>query len=251
MKRILLTGVFTVACYLFFLISQCPVARVLPWLPLPPGLVLSGPSGTLWQGDFEQVMWRGKLLQKVGWHLPLSSVLLFDPVIELSFKDRNTLQGQAELGWASGIRWRDVDLRADAAWLLSQAPMPLPVPVTATGDVRLQLAELIVTPQQCVTLAGNLLWRGAEVQSPMGALRLDDARAQLSCEQGKWVAKVQQDSPQLKLNGRAELDFKGNYSVQGTLTPGVELPPSFAQGMNFLGQRDSQGAIRLNYVGRL
>ena len=35
MKRILLTGVFTVACYLFFLLSQCPVARVLPWLPLP------------------------------------------------------------------------------------------------------------------------------------------------------------------------------------------------------------------------
>ncbi len=251
MKRILLTGLFAVACYLFFLIGQCPVARVLPWLPLPPGLVLSGPSGTLWQGDLEQVLWQGKMLPKVGWRLPLTSVLLFDPVIELSFKDRNTLYGTAELGWARGMRLRDVDIQTDADWLLSQAPLRLPVPVTATGDVRLRLDELIVTPQQCVTLAGQLLWRGAEVQSPMGALRLDDVAAQLSCKQGQWVAKLTQNSKQLKLEGDGELDFKGNYKFQGKLTPGSELPDSFAQGVNFLGQRDSQGAIRLNYVGRL
>ena len=251
MKRLITLGLLVTACYLFFLVQQCPVARVLPWLPLPPELTLSGARGTLWQGEFDQISWQGKVLQNVGWQLPVSSLLLFDPVVQLQFNDKETLRGQAELGWSGGVRLRDVDLQADAAWLLSQAPVRLPVPVTAAGQLHLQLTELRMTTSACQQVDGTLLWRGAEVQSPMGALRLDDARAQLSCEQGKWVAKVQQDSPQLKLNGRAELDFKGNYSVQGTLTPGVELPPSFAQGMNFLGQRDSQGAIRLNYVGRL
>ena len=124
-----------------------------------------------------------------------------------ALRQTGTLRGAAELGWSGGVRLRDVDLQADAAWLLSQAPVRLPVPVTAAGQLHLQLTELRMTTSACQQLDGTLLWRGAEVQSPMGALRLDDARAQLSCEQGKWVAKVQQDSPQLKLNGRAELDF--------------------------------------------
>ena len=37
---------------------------------------------------------------------------------------------------------------------------------------------------------------------------------------------------------------------QGKLMPEPALPPAFAQGINFLGQRDSQGAVRLSYQGR-
>ena len=250
MKRKLILGLLVVLSYLGFLIQQCPVARVLPWLPLPPGLTLSGARGTLWQGELDQISWQGKVLQKVGWQLPISSLLLFDPVVQLQFNDKETLRGAAELGWSGGVRLRDVDLQADAAWLLSQAPVRLPVPVTAAGQLHLQLTELRMTADRCQQLNGTLLWRGAEVQSPMGALLLDTAKADLGCQQGKLIAKLKQASEQLSLSGDAELDPNGSYRFQGKLTPEPGLPPAFAQGVNFLGQRDSQGAIRLDYQGR-
>ncbi len=250
MKRLITTGLLVTACYLFFLVQQCPVARVLPWLPLPPGLTLSGARGTLWQGEFDQISWQGKVLQKVGWQLPVSSLLLFDPVVQLQFNDRETLRGEAELGWSGGVRLRDVDLQADTAWLLSQAPLRMPVPVTAAGQLHLQLDEVQVTPTGCQSLNGTLLWRGAEVQSPMGALVLDTAKADLACKQGKVTATIKQASSQLALSGEGEIDFRGNYGFQGKLMPEPDLPAAFAQGINFLGQRDSQGAVRLNYQGR-
>ena len=250
MKRMISIGLLVTACYLCFLVQQCPVARVLPWLPLPSGLTLSGARGTLWQGELDQISWQGKVLQKVGWQLPVSSLLLFDPVLQLQFNDRETLRGQAELGWSGGVRLRDVDLQADSAWLLSQAPARLPVPVTAAGQLHLQLAELQLTPTGCQSLNGTLLWRGAEVQSPMGTLLLDTAKADLGCKQGKVTATIKQASSQLALSGEGEIDFRGNYGFQGKLTPEPALPPAFAQGINFLGQRDSQGAVRLNYQGR-
>ena len=169
MKRFITLGLLVTACYLFFLVQQCPVARVLPWLPLPPELTLSGARGTLWQGEFDQISWQGKVLQNVGWQLPVSSLLLFDPVVQLQFNDKETLRGQAELGWSGGVRLRDVDLQADAAWLLSQAPVRLPV--TAAGQLHLQLTELRMTADRCQQLNGTLLWRGAEVQSPTQARR--------------------------------------------------------------------------------
>ena len=107
-----------------------------------------------------------------------------------------------------------------------------------------------MTADRCQQLNGTLLWRGAEVQSPMGALLLDTAKADLGCQQGKLTAKLKQASEQLSLSGDAELDPNGSYRFQGKLTPEPGLPPAFAQGGNFLGQRDSQGAIRLDYQGR-
>ena len=190
------------------------------------------------------------MLQKVGWQLPVSSLLLFDPVLQLQFNDRETLRGEAELGWSGGVRLRDVDLQADTAWLLSQAPLRMPVPVAAAGQLHLQLAEMQVTPTGCQSLNGTLLWRGAEVQSPMGTLVLDTAKADLGCKQGKVTATIKQASSQLALSGEGEIDFRGNYGFQGKLMPEPALPPAFAQGINFLGQRDSQGAVRLNYQGR-
>ena len=139
MKNKILMGLAGLACYLLFLLAQAPVGRILPWVTLPPGVMLSGVSGTLWHGYVEQVRWQNVVLGKIEWRLPLTSVLLADPVLELTLKDRQTLSGQLELGWQGGPRVRDVALHSDAEWLLGQSPLPLPV--GASGPLQLTLAE--------------------------------------------------------------------------------------------------------------
>ena len=164
MKRLITLGLLVTACYLFFLVQQCPVARVLPCLPLPPELTLSGARGTLWQGEFDLISWQGKVLQNVGWQLPVSSLLLFDPVVQLQFNDKETLRGQAELGWSGGVRLRDVDLQADAAWLLSQAPVRLPVSVPVPA------AWMITGPQTRPASAPSAVRSGTTPKTVMALL---------------------------------------------------------------------------------
>lgn len=248
MKPYLKGGLVVVACYLFFLISSCPANRVVPLLPLPPGLHLTGISGSIWHGQLERVDFRSTTLRNVSWTLPISSLLLFQPALQLTFADHGSLMGSAEVRLGSQPEAQDVSLKADADWLQTRAGIALPV--TLGGKVQLELDELELAPASCVALDGSVNWSGASANSQFGTLLLDRATIQLSCEKGKVIAKLKQKSAQLAVEGRAELTLPASYRFSGTLTPGKGLPDTMAQGLNFLGQRDSQGRVRLDYSGR-
>ncbi len=248
MKPYLKGGLFVVACYLFFLISNCPANRVVPWLPVPAGLHLTGLSGSIWHGQLERVDFRSTTLRNVSWTLPISSLLLFQPALQLTFADPTSLMGRAEVRLRSQPKAQDVSLKADADWLQTRAGIALPV--SLSGKVQLELDEVELAPTSCVALDGSLSWSGAGFNSQFGAVRLDQAKAQLSCEKGKVIAKLKQKSDQVAVEGKAELTLPATYRFVGTLAPGKGLPDAMAQGLNFLGQRDSQGRIRLDYSGR-
>ncbi|MGL4206669.1 MAG: type II secretion system protein N [Aeromonadaceae bacterium] len=248
MKQMIKGCAIALGCYLFFLLAQCPAERVLPWLPLPPELKLSGVSGSIWQGEVARIDWRETTLRKVGWRLPFSSLLLMSPALQLTFKDPETLLGRAEVSQLQQPRLSEVSLQAPAEWIMAQARLPLPVSVN--GKVQLELDELQLTPTRCEVAQGSVQWSGANAESQFGALRLGTAKLDLSCDKGKLVIKLKQSSDQLKVEGRGELTLPNTYSFQGTLTPGEGLPDNLAQGLNFIGQRDSQGRVRLDYAGR-
>ena len=248
MKRMIQGGLFTLCCYLFFLLAQCPAERVLPWLPLPPELKLSGVTGSIWQGEVARVDWRETTLRKVSWRLPISSLLLVSPALQLTFKDPTTLLGRAEVSGLRQPKLNEVSLQAPADWVMAQAKLPLPV--TVSGKVHVELDELQITPTRCEVVQGTVQWGSAGVASQFGSLNLGTAKLDLSCAKGKLVVKLKQSSEQLKVEGHGELTLPNTYSFQGTLTPGQGLPDSLAQGLNFIGQRDSQGRVRLDYAGR-
>ena len=248
MKRMIKGGLFTLCCYLFFLVAQCPAERVLPWLPLPPELKLSGVTGSIWQGEVARIDWRDTTLRKVSWRLPVSSLLLVSPALQLTFKDPGTLLGRAEVSGFGQPKFSEVSLQASAPWLLVQAKLPLPV--TVSGKLNLEFDEIELAPDRCEVAQGTIVWSGAAVESQFGAVTLDKAKLELSCAKGKLVAKLKQSSEQLSVEGRGELTLPATYSFQGTLTPGQGLPDGLVQGLNFIGQRDSQGRVRLDYAGR-
>jgi len=248
MNAVVKGGLVVVGCYLFFLLSGCPADRVVPRLPLPPELHLTGITGSIWHGEVDRVDWRNTTLRKVSWSLPISSFLLFQPAIQLTFADPNSLMGRAEVRLLSQPKAQDVSLKANADWLQTRGGIALPV--TLSGKVQLELEELEMAPNGCVTLDGALNWSGAGLNSQFGNVQLDKAKADLSCEKGKIIAKIKQHSEQLAIEGRAEITLPAAYHLVGTLTPGKGLPDSLSQGLSFLGQRDSQGRVRLDFSGR-
>lgn len=244
-----LTGLLLASgLYLLFLVAELPAARLLGWLSLPPGLGLSGVSGTLWQGQMALVTWQGRQLRAVGWRLNPGSLLLGHPSARLTFADADGLSGEGELGWQGGWQIRDLDLQAPAEALLAAASVPWPV--TVSGQVRLQIDEAQFEQADCRSLAGQLRWSQARLGTPLGELGLDEAVAQLGCTQGRLQADVRQSSAQLSLKGRAELGSQRQYRFSGILMPGAELAPPLAGALEQLGRRDSQGQIRLSTQGR-
>lgn len=248
MRRGLSGLLLALGLYLSFLVAELPAARLLGWLSLPPGLSLGDVSGTLWQGQVARVGWRGRQLRALSWHVSAGSLLLGRPTVQLTFTDADGLTGQAELGWLGHWRIRALDLQAPAEALLAAVPQPWPV--TAGGRVRLQIDEGEFEPAGCRSLVGELRWSEARLATPLGELALVEAVAQLGCEQGRLQAELRQASPQLSLQGHAELNGQGQYRFRGTLVPGAGLPPQLASGLEQLGPRDSQGQIRLSAEGR-
>ncbi len=234
--------------YLAFLLAELPAARLLGWLPLPAGLSLSGVSGTLWQGQAAALSWRGWQVRALSWRLHLGPLLLGRPTLALSLADAAGLSGEAQLSWRGHWQIRALDLQAPAAALLAARPQPWPV--TVSGKVRLQVAEAAFEPAGCLAMAGQLRWSRAMLGTPLGELQLAEPVAQLDCLQGRLVAEVQQRSTQLSLQGRGELEPRGEYRFRGSLQPGAELSPQMAQLLGQLGPRDSQGQIRLTLQGR-
>ena len=248
-NKILLVG-GGLLCYLLFLLAQLPADRLLARLPLPPALQLDGVQGTVWQGRVDTVRWQRYSLHAVRWELLVSHLLRLEPAVALKFEDRNGLLGEAQVAWQQGVVLRDVQLQADAGWLVMQSPAPLPV--VPAGTLTWRDGALTVTPQGvCQSLAGRLIWQGAGVTSPFGSLDLDTVQAQLSCAKGRWQAEVKQSSTQLRTEGRAEIGNQGDYQVDAKLFPASSLAAAYRQGIEMIGPRDSQGAVRLKQSGRL
>lgn len=238
-------------CYLGFLLSSLPADRVLAHVPLPPDVQVQGVQGTLWQGKVETLRWQRHALHAVHWSLLFSHWLRLAPAVALKFEDRNGLLGEAVVTWQDGVLKIDqARLQADAAWLAAQSPMPLPVALNGTLSWR--DGELTVTPQGvCQRLAGSLNWQEAKVVSPFGPLDLDTAQAQLSCNKGRWQAQVKQSSSQLRTEGRVDMGVQGDYQLDARLFPASSLAAAYRQGIDMIGPRDSEGAVRVKQNGRL
>lgn len=251
MKRRLLASGVILCIYLGFLVAQLPADRLVAWVPLPSGLGLQGVTGTIWQGSVARVQWQKQVLNDVAWRLPVGRLLLLSPTLELSFRDRETLRGSADVSLTRDGRWRfqDVRLETDAQQLLGR--LPLPLPLQAQGRLQLQLDQGLLSREHCFELNGLLRWRQGVLETPAGPLALGETLVRLSCEQGKLQARLEQASEQLSLSGVGELAFTGDYRFKGRLIPGQTLAPELAQGLTLVGPRDSQGHIRLDISGRL
>lgn len=251
MKQKWLLAAGLLLCYLGFLIARLPADRVLAHVSLPAGLQVEGVQGTLWEGKIGTLRWQRHELHAVRWELLLSHWLRLAPAVALKFDDRAGLLGEAEVTWQGGVLTvSNARLQADAGWLAAQSPAPLPVALNGTLSWR--DGELAVTPQGvCQSLAGSLNWQGASVVSPFGPLDLDTAQARLSCSKGRWQAQVKQSSSQLRTEGRVDMGTQGDYQIDARLFPASSLAAAYRQGIDMIGPRDSEGAVRIKQGGRL
>ncbi len=245
MKKVkLVLGCLSV--YLLFLIVLLPANWVSQFLPEKQRLNLSAVSGTIWQGQVQQVTFRGESIENISWKLNPLQLFTGKLVVDLDFGKGLGISGKGELAYGiSGLSAKNFFLSIPAGTLVKY--LPIPVPVEANGMLDLTIKHATQGTPYCESLDGNLVWGNARASTPMGALVLNDVNLKLGCEKGELTGVVQQSSEQLNLSAKAWLLDGFKYRLEGDITPGQGLPPQIEQALTWLGPKTDSGAILLKF----
>ena len=251
MKSKLVGLCFILIAYSVFLVITLPAKLALSYLPLPPQVVISQVTGTIWHGQAEKVLYDNIDVVDLVWDTSFMAMLTGSIEANVQFgRGKRSLRGNGDVGYNSnGGYAKNVTVQANSEWLLMATNIP--VPVTTSGEVKLEVSEAQQGQPWCEQLSGKLTWSNAGIQSLIGNIIVDSAVANLSCESGTLVANIKQASSQLRLSGMAKLAAGNKYSLSAVLVPSNELPESIRTNLRYIGKPNAKGEYQLNYSGRI
>lgn len=235
--------------YLVFLIIMMPAAWWFRLLPLPAAIQHGPVTGTLWQGQIQQVQYQQLQLAELRWQLQPWSLLLLRAELQLdsgSMQQQHLPYLQAQLRLSPvAVEVRDALLRLPVPAVLPL--LELPLPVQAEGNLLFDVSRLVIREQQCHELTGSASWLDARLQPPTGTwLNLEHFHASLRCENNQPLLTTDPANI-LALAIDATVNQQGQLTVSGTLQPSAQLPDEVHQAMRFVGTPDAQGRYRLNF----
>ncbi|MGF1725847.1 type II secretion system protein N [Photobacterium nomapromontoriensis] len=234
------------------LVAHIPASWLWQHAPAVRGLEVSGIHGTPWQGAASQVRWQGKNFGRLQWDMNLWSLFTGKIQLDVRFGKGGDmgLSGRGGIGYrSSGPFAENLLLSMPAKEALRFAPMALPI--TVAGNLELTLRSYQFAQPYCEQLDGALAWTAGQVSSPLGGLKPGPVIADLSCDQGKVLATVDQSSADVSSEWQATLAPGNSYTLAGWFKPGAEFPAQLAQQLKWLGSPDPKGQYKINYSGRL
>jgi general secretion pathway protein N len=248
---LLLSSVLLVSLVLHF-----PASVAFNMLTLPSSLKLSGVTGTIWQGQAEQVHWKvGNSDINYGtfnWSIAPAKILLgqLSAMVQFGMGSDIELHGKGEVGVTfSHLYARNVLISMPASVL--QAYVPTPVPVGLHGQIEATILRLDYGAPYCQQAQGEVMWNQGVVDVMGQALSIGMATAKLQCNDNQIAISGTQSSSQV--DSQFTLDVQGNnnqYQTKAWFAPKAALPPFFQSQLKWLPAPDGQGRYHVDYSGR-
>lgn len=259
MKKWFTLGAIFLTSYLIFMVAIVPLSWLVNQVTLPKGVVLSGVSGTVWQGEIAQVNFPNKSqgntsitnqIQQIRTELSFWSLFTLMPTVEVIFGDEllSGPEGKFNLSLSSEqISLVDVEIFLQANAIAQQVSLPLPI--TAKGEIELRLNQVnfSVTERKCQQAEGEIDWSRAGIVAMTEDIKLGTLSADIQCEKGEFVVSVKpKNDLGLTLNARINTTApEPKLSGKGYLTPGNKFPAQLNSALSFLGNPDDKGRYRL------
>lgn len=242
-----------VVALLLFLVMRfpAPVAYSLAAGNLGGQVKLAGISGTLWQGEAQQLQLNKQVVADLNWQLSAWSLLLGELSGEVSLhQDKAYLQSQLTTPLSGGeVVASDIEGRLPLN-LIQPYLAQLPLPLEGVLSLKLKTLQLDAAgrPQQA---EGRIVWHQAGVSAPQQLL-FGDLQMDLESVAGGGIKGTISDSGgPLKLNVILTLSAEGSYQVKGTIKGAESAPPELRQTLTMLGRANAEGAYPLNLSGTL
>jgi general secretion pathway protein N len=236
-----------VGAFLLLALVTLPAGTVLSYFH-PPGVALSGVSGTIWKGRAEAVRSGSTHVGSVEWNLSILALFTgklgadvkvtrsdgfaqasiavsgaritlreFNASLPLSALPPNVVRG----GWTGTARLRLAQLALENAW-----------PVAATGTV--EVADLVGPANRPASLGGY------KVVFPEGAATAEGLKGALSDTGGP-----------LAVNGSVDIKKDRSYLVSGLIATRPGAPGDMSRTLEILGEPDAQGRRQFSMEGTM
>ncbi len=242
-----------IVSYLAFLLFHLPAEQATGWFSgsaSAQGLILEGPSGTLWSGTAERVSYQRKPLGQLKWSFKPSRLLLGKMAYDIELQETGQqLQAIFLTGLGDSYRLQDID----ALLLARQLPEWLQLRgVRIDGKLRATELDLSFSQDRLIAAEGSLQWLDGALTSPM-TLVVGDLQADLSTDDdsGDIQARIRDIKGAIGVQAEVRLNPDGNFQLQGTLKPGEKADPGLTGALQAIGRRQPDGSIQLKYTGRL
>jgi general secretion pathway protein N len=253
MKKILSLGLVFISFFIAFLIYLAPAAIVFDAVKpqLPKHIKLAGISGTIWQGQVQQIQVNRQYLDSISWHLKPLSLMTGEISLDINFGKRRNFDlpyGKASVTVPmdfTNIQLTDSSLRVPANMAMSYAQLPMSLP--AKGNLKLELADASLllndATKLCDRLSGEIDTHNLSVQGLQGWIDFDTISGKLKCNRGALSLAITETN-QLGLQLEADLTKRG-VEGSGFVKPDSTMPKQVHDAVKFLGQPDNLGRYKL------
>lgn len=252
-KKIIGLSFVGLLAWAFFLVANLPAAFVYQMAPVPRNIAVNNITGTIWSGQAGEATVNGITLNNINWDIQPAALLRQNLQADISLGDMQSAvsaQGSV-IASRSAVTLNDTVIDVSAEWLQGMIPTPDFVIADVTGNLNLGVQEMTLTRQGCQSLDGLLSLERSRLESPFGNIRLGNARADLSCDQGQLTARVSQSSNDITTKGQFNLHPNQRFNVSATLTPGDEMPEQLRQGLDSIAEANNDNSYSINLSGRL
>jgi general secretion pathway protein N len=243
-KNFAIAAIFLVL-YGVFVVALMPANWLIGQVKLPNNVSIAGIEGSIWHTKISQVVVDDIMINQVESSLSVTSVLMLDPKLDITFGDAllNGPEGKLVLsGLLADVTVEDATVSLAANNVV--AKLNLPIDVIAHELLTVNVSRFVIGAPICSELDGNFHWRNAAVTALDEKVKLGKLSAILSCNKGELIAEVDPKND-LGLSYRAQIKKDGRFSGSGYLTPGEKFPEQLKSALSFIGKADKKGRYRL------
>jgi general secretion pathway protein N len=245
-KPVALVGLGLVL-FLVFLVVLWPARVAVGWL-VPGGAELTGVSGTVWDGSAGHVRVGIMDVGRLKWDAHAASFLIGRPKWDLKAeRPDGFVSATVTVRGTRGVEARDLRIAAELSSLSGWIEL-----AGTDGNLSVSISEFALGESGMTRLAGQVVLDSIR---PMGLRDVDLGTIQIDIpagQSGPFVGTVTVVSGPLRIEqGRVEVQAGGSYVVEGLVGPQPGAPEQIVQGLQFLGQADSQGMRRFSQAGSL
>ena len=248
MKSRILWIVGGILAFLLFVIAYMPAAQVLGRVSLPNNVQVSGVSGTIWNGNAQQVVVNNLPVSLVEWDIHPFSLLLGKISADikggnLRQSDAVAFEGEVMLNVFNMGHVRSDDFLLFLPTDRVLAEVSLPLPVNAGGRFRVRMEQFAFGPK-CEAMRGFGDWLNATVQGTQGPIDFGNYTATLRCEGDDIGVKVAEPNL-LGLSFDAVINPEtSDLTTEGQFKIDDSLPNEVHQAAQLFGQPDADGYTR-------
>jgi general secretion pathway protein N len=215
------------------------------WLA-PPQIVVSGISGTLWNGHAAEAAVDGLYLHDVSWQFRLRD--LFTAKIGYAVNAKfvsGFIEGDIAFGFGGNMR--ATDFRAS---LPIESIQPIAALTGARGMLSANFEELRLSDGLPVVANGSVVVSGLRLplihSDPIGGFK-----AELFTQESGISASIEDTAAVIDLAGSLQMSADGSYEFLAQLSPLESTPAAIREQLKFLGSANARGQHEMRLEGKL